>query len=682
MNSLHRRFTVSLKLLLILTLLLSPFVAVNLTAYAAVRAQNPQPTSPDVNHEILDSVQNPDGTTTVTLRIYATPNDPNAPETNFWLSQDTYIASGQPTNNFGSATNMGIGYNSSGPQAMRMLMQFNLSGIPTNATVNSAVVYMYQVSAVGQADMGFQAQYAVSPWNEYNATWNNTNYIGGATLPVGNFPSTIGWLSINAVNLFRNWISGAEPNYGLIITGNETPANNYRYFYSSNAGGNRPYVDINYTTGCAYTAPPTSWVNGLPSTSPNAFTVSWTGQAYTPAGCAANGISSYIIWYQVNGGSFIKWLDGVSYTSATFNASSLGIGNGSVVAFRSQAIDYYGNKTPAGDATAQTTIQSVNAGVSMTPLPTWTNAPNFTVSWTGFTNGGPVITGYNFEVNINNGGWSRLLSNTPQTSFQYQGAQNGSTYQFRAQASNNNGASFGDWSSPTSTTVDTVAPSVTMNTLPQYTEASSFWVSWNGSDATSGVASYNLQYQLNQGAWQTLISSTPQTSFYFQNAQTGNYGFRVQTVDNAGNASAWPSSAQASTIVVVDPVAVVQPFNPSILQASSNPTMTFNVSWIGYAPPGTFITSYTISYTYDAGAGFVPWQTWKTVSGTQTSDTFDWFTQGLPANATYQFQAIAINNLNQGPYPLPVQYWKSIIVDMAGKYAWHIYLPLIFNNGQ
>jgi hypothetical protein len=681
MNPLHRRFTPTLKLLLILTLLLSPFVAVNLSAQAAPLAQDPQPGSQDSNVVVLNQAQNPDGTTDVTVRIYATPNDPNAPETNFWMSQDTYIASGQPTNNFGSATNMGIGYNLSGPQAMRILMQFNLSGIPSNATVNSAVVYLYQVSAVGQADMGFQAQYAVSNWNEYNATWNNANYIGGATLPVGNFPGTIGWLSFNAVNLFRSWVNGSEPNYGLIITGNESPSSsNYRYFYSSNAGGNRPYVDISYTTGCAYIDAPTSWVNGLPATSPNAFTVSWTGQAYTPSGCAANGISSYVVWYQVNGGGFIKWLDGVSYTSTTFNASSLGIGNGAVVAFRSQAIDYYGNKTPAGNATAQTTIQSVNAGVSMTPLPTWTNSSSFTVRWTGFTNGGPAVTSYNFEVNINSGGWQRLLSNTPQTSFQYNGAQSGSNYQFRAQASNNSGASFGDWSTATSTTVDTAAPSVTMNALPQYTTASSFWVSWNGSDATSGVASYNLQYQLNQGAWQTLISNTPQTSFYFQNAQTGNYGFRVQAVDKAGNASAWPSSAQASTIVVVNPVAVVQPFNPPILQASTIPSKTFDVSWIGYAPPGTFITSYTISYTYDTGAGFGNWTTFTTT--TQISATFDWFAQGLPANAIYQFKATATNNLDQAPYDLPVQYWKSIIVDMAGKYQVRAYLPLVPNNAQ
>jgi len=237
MNPLHHRFALSLKLLLILTLLLSPFVAVNLTARAAPLAQDQQPGSQNDNVVVLNRVQNPDGTTNVTVRIYAAPNDPNAPNTTFWVSQDTYIASGKPDNNFGSATNMGIGYSNTGNQAMRMLLQFNLSSIPTYATVNSATIYLYQYAASGVSNMGFQAQYAVSPWSEYNATWNNANYIGGSWLPVGNFPSTLGWLSFNSVNLFRTWVSGAEPNYGLIVTGNEDPAaNSSRYFYSSNAG--------------------------------------------------------------------------------------------------------------------------------------------------------------------------------------------------------------------------------------------------------------------------------------------------------------------------------------------------------------------------------------------------------------------------------------------------------------
>ena len=134
----------------------------------------------------------------------------------------------------------------------------------------------------------------------------------------------------------------------------------------------RPYADITFTTGCSYTTPPTSSVNPLPATSPNAFTVSWTGTAFTPPGCAANGISSYSVWYQVNNGGFVRWLDGVTTTSATFNASSLGIPNGSPVGFRSQALDNFGNRTPAGNATASTTINTVNPTVVMNALAPWT----------------------------------------------------------------------------------------------------------------------------------------------------------------------------------------------------------------------------------------------------------------------------------------------------------------------
>jgi hypothetical protein len=657
----------SLKLMIVLGLLLLPFGAFAVRqASAAPRAQAG---GQNDNVTILREVQNPDGTTTTTVRIYAAPE---APDTNFWISQDTYIASNDPNGNYGSASNLAIGYNSGGPGAMRILMQFNLSGIPTNATVNSATVYLYQYAASGISSMGFQAQYAVAAWNENNATWSNSNYIGGATLPVGYFGNTLGWLAIPSTNLFRSWVNGQEPNNGLIITGNEDPSNggSSRYFYSSSTS-QRPYVDISYTTGCSYTTPPTSYVNGLPTTSPNAFTVSWTGTAYTPPGCAANGIASYIVWYQVNGGGFIKWLDGVSSTSATFNAASLGIGNGSVVGFRSQAIDYYGNKTPAGNATAVTTISAIDPTAYINSLPTWTTATPFQVSWGGNAQGGPPITSYNFEVNVNNGGWSRLLSNTPQTSFQYSGAS-GSNYQFRVQASNNNGASFGPWSTVVSTSVDNVPPSSTMNALPQYTTSTEFWVSWNGTDSGSGVAKYNLQYQLDGGSWVTLINNTPQTSFLMQNAQTAKYGFRVQAIDYAGNAQAWPSSAQASTAVLVNPLALIRPFSPPIIQTAA--PVTFTVSWQGYAPQGTQLTGYTVKYRFNSGSS---WYTMGNYSPTQIKDVFTVpFGDGL-----YQFQATATNDIGTPSVELPEAYWQTMIVDSAHKGS-ITFLPLIAKDAQ
>ena len=195
------------------------------------------------------------------------------------------------------------------------------------------------------------------------------------------------------------------------------------------------------------------------------------------------------------------------------------------------------------------------------------------------------------------------MSNTPQTSFQYSGA-NGSNYQFRAQASNNNGASFGPWSADHQHNcrhggaIDNHEPAAAVHHIDFFLGVV------DGSDSGgSGVAPTICNLNLDGGAWQTLISNTPQTSFYFQNAQTGLYGFRVQAVDNAGNVQAWPASAQASTTVLVNPLAVVQPFNPPILQSTAPVTKSFNVSWKGYAPPGSYLTTYTVTYRYNSG----PW---------------------------------------------------------------------------
>jgi hypothetical protein len=680
-SSRRRTVLTSLTICLVLGLLLLPFALSAAPAYAlrAEAAPNSQSGNQNDDVVILKEVQNPDDTTTVTVRIYAAPNAPNAPNTTASVSQDTYIASGNWFGNYGRSFEMGIGYSGS-LGALRMLLQFNLSSIPSNATVNNATIHIFQHRVSGISNMGFQAQFASVPWNQDTATWDTARSIGGASLPIGNFPNTLGWLSANATNLFRTWVSGQEDNNGLIITGFEDPASNSsRWFYTSDYAAARPYADVTFTTGCSYTTPPTSTVNPLPATSPNAFTVSWTGTAFTPSGCAANGISSYRISYQVNFGDFIRWLDGTTATSATFNASSLGIPNGALVGFRSQALDNFGNRTPAGNATASTTINTVNPTVVMNSLEPWTTTPTFSVSWTGNTQGGPPITSYNFEVSVNGGGWQRLLSNTPQTSFQYSGA-NGSNYQFRAQASNNGGASFGPWSGSTSTTVDTAAPTTTMDPLPQYTTTTSFWVSWSGSDpGGSGVAVYNLEYQFRGGPWQPLISNTPQTSFYLQNAQTAVYAFRVQAVDVAGNVQPWPANAQASTTVLLDPLAVVQPFAPPVLQSTAPVTKSFNVSWKGYTPPGTWLTTITITYRIDSGSGFGSWQLWSAFPPDQTSDTFDWFDRGLPANASYQFRATVANNQNQTPFDPPSQYWPIMIVDMQNRYTL-LYLPIIANN--
>ncbi len=585
----HHTVTTLLKIVLVLSLLLLPFATAATPSYALPTHPAPNNQTGDQGSDvvILKQVKNPDGTTDVTVRIYASPNAPNTPDATYPTSQSTYIASGTPTTPYGGSTALGIGFSNSGspaPQAMRMLVQFNLGGIPSNAVINSATTYIYQyaVSPGGDSPMGFQAQLAVASWNQNTATWSNANFIGGTRLPIGNFPGTIGWLSFDSVNLIRTWVSGQAPNFGLIVTGDESPTNNRsRFFYSSRSSINRPYVDINYTVGNCDTIAPTSSINPLPAFVPNSFTVSWTGSDSAPAGCSPSGIASYIIWYQVNNGAFVQWIDSTSATSAVFNAAGFGISSGATVGFRSQATDRAGNKQPAGNATANTIV-------------------------------------------------------------------------------------------------DSQAPFATVNPLPQYTDTPNFWVTWSGTDSGSGIATYSVQYRVvsgsSTGPWQNLLINTPQTQFYFTNAQTGNtYQFQAVATDNVGNVQPWGNSPQAQTRIFDKTAVVITPFTPSILEATSSPTKTFTVRWTGYTPPNSYITNYTILYSFNGGTPTI----WQTFPGSQTSAVFDW-TATHHGDGVYAFSGTAANNIGSPAYTdVPPQ---NIVVDMAGKYKVRIYLPLVFND--
>ena len=87
-----------------------------------------------------------------------------------------------------------MGWQTGGQEAMRLLLQFDLSSIPTNAVVNSArwELFQFQSIPVNDANMDFRAQFMTQSWNQNNVTWNNANFLGGQSLPIGSVPSSVG----------------------------------------------------------------------------------------------------------------------------------------------------------------------------------------------------------------------------------------------------------------------------------------------------------------------------------------------------------------------------------------------------------------------------------------------------------------------------------------------------------
>lgn len=465
---------------------------------------------------------------------------------------DTFTSSGQPNTNFSSSPNLRVGFNiAQNFQAQRTFLFFPTNSIPSNATIQSAVmqIWVSGFSPNGDTPMAMEARFLNSSWDPSTLTWNSYNPAWGASIGVGQVPAVAQMLQASATGPVAEWVSGQRANHGIMIQGDETPQQRERTFFAIDAGnGLFPRLIVTYEID---TTPPTASVNTLPQWSRASFNVSWSGSD-NPGG---SGIRHFDVQFRGNGGAWQNWQTATTATSATFTGQ-----NGIIYEFRARAVD-----------------------------------------------------------NANNVG---TFPNNPQAS----------------------------------TTVDTILPSSGMNALPQFTYSDSFTVSWWGNDGLSGIAYFDVEYQVNGGAWQPLLNSTTLSATQFTGASTDStYGFRVRAADRAGNLQEFPPMAQTqTTISTSDPQAWIVPFSSSFAPAAS-----FLVQWGGSAAPGASVVAYDVQFRFNNGA----WQPWLQ----SVNSTSQMFTAQL-GDGVYAFQVRARDSVGRtGPFEGGPG--SSIILDLEAPFV-------------
>jgi hypothetical protein len=139
--------------------------------------------------------------------------------------------------------------------ANRGFIRWDLSGIPDNATVANATLWLYNVAAGVSGDNAYTVSVAkvigVPPdparatWNRYDglSSWPGGQNGGAAAMASAESSATIGkmprWVSWDVTGMVQDWVAGPETAFGMVIDADPSAsADSKRYFAS------REYPDL------------------------------------------------------------------------------------------------------------------------------------------------------------------------------------------------------------------------------------------------------------------------------------------------------------------------------------------------------------------------------------------------------------------------------------------------------
>ena len=177
---------------------------------------------------------------------------------------DAYIWASSPDYT-GNWENLYTGNVGSGRK--RTLLHFDLSFVPTGATVDSATFSLYRLDAAGNRTVNLYR--ITAAWVESSVTWNN---FGGydPTILASFAAGGVGWKSADVTALAQGWVSSSYQNHGLLLDDPTTVADEYETYYASEYStiALRPKLSLCYHTGSTATPTVTATATGTPTRTP------------------------------------------------------------------------------------------------------------------------------------------------------------------------------------------------------------------------------------------------------------------------------------------------------------------------------------------------------------------------------------------------------------------------------
>jgi len=528
-------------------------------------------------------------------------------------TSDTWLNSDYPTTNYGTGDMNVLQYTT--PD--RQIHKFDLSSIPSGATINAAQIW-FDVQGVTGGTPTVGCYRILTHWDEMQATWSNrltgtawgagglqsgTDYVatalGTATV------SSAGWVSYDITSTVQGWVNGSYVNEGVMYM--ETSAGRTMVYMSDYASPTtvRPKLIVNYTGGSL----------SITTSSLPADTV---GVAYNQTLTASGGTTPYT--WAVTSGSLPSGLSlGASTGAITGTPSASGTSN-----FTVRVTD-----NVAATATKALSIV-INAAISITtsslPADTINIAYSQTMAATGGTgaltwaiSSGTLPTG--LSLNASTG----AITGTPTAA---------GTSNFTARATDTVGAT----GTKALGIVINTALSITTSSLPNGTVGSSYNQTLARTGGTTpftwAISSGSLPAGLSLVASTGAITGTPTAS--------GTSNFTARVTDNVG-----ATATKALSIIVTGGGALT-------IATASLPNGTVSVSY----NQTLTATGGTTPYTWAISSGSLPAglslvASTGVISGTPTASGTSNFTarvtDNVAATATKAL-SIIVNAASSGQY--------------------------------
>ncbi len=171
---------------------------------------------------------------------------------------DSYISENWPNDNYGDSSSIYL--DSETGKMMRIVMQFDVSSIPSIAHITNATLWLYQQSGsrgddivcnvhslsvpFAESEVSWTRNATASPWTNAGGDYDDHSY-GTSTIPI-----RLGWYGVDLSDLVEAWTDGAVTNNGFILVPEPTVSDCQKVFQSSDDNEpieHGPWLIVNYT---------------------------------------------------------------------------------------------------------------------------------------------------------------------------------------------------------------------------------------------------------------------------------------------------------------------------------------------------------------------------------------------------------------------------------------------------